>query len=183
VDEGETGGQCLERADLIVLDIVQYLLDGFLRSEHAGQVDPLAQSEIGFGLEDGPQRFQIRELPAFEALEQAVAQEFVDPGLIEDDAPLERRLGDSHAVVGEVVAGRAGGLSELAEKVPAVDHLLDGKRAQQLEIDEVQLLRVFPPVALGPLAGVAHRSDAAQVHPRGQDALVLALNEIGKRQV
>ena len=77
----------------------------------------------------------------------------------------------------------SGCIDQIPQSLEALEHLLDGIRAEQVVVDEIQLARVLARVALGPLLGVADRTHAPEVDSRDKEGGVVLLYEIRERQI
>ncbi|MPM27100.1 hypothetical protein SDC9_73605 [bioreactor metagenome] len=62
-------------------------------------------------------------------------------------------------------------------------HFLNGIGAQQVEIDEIEFVGIFPFITLRPFFGIADGSHTFQVDCRSQMCGIVVFYQIGKRQV
>ena len=73
-------------------------------------------------------------------------------------------------------------LLQLVEHLAPAPHLLHRVGREQVEVDKVQLIRVFTVVALGPFLRVADSAHRAEVCARHEVRLRLILYQVGERQ-
>ena len=86
VRRGEGRSNGVESRQFAGFNVVQDFCDSLFRCEQSRQVGPLAGSGISLRFKFGPQLLGVCELFAVEAVDEAIAQEFVDADFVKADA-------------------------------------------------------------------------------------------------
>ena len=180
VQVAEVGFGLLEGVTVVTNDAIDFGLDGLFGQDEPRQVYPLAQTQRVGRLQPAVQVGDVGEGSPLETLDDGVAHELVHGQRVEVYPLLERTVPDGSTLERVALGGFARGLLEPLQGVDALQHLLDGIGAEQVEVDAVELVGVGATVALGPLLGIAYGAHALEVSPRHEVGVHAVLDQVGE---
>ena len=74
-------------------------------------------------------------------------------------------------------------MAQILQSLSPFEHLLYGIRAEQIVIDEIQLIGISTSVTLRPFLRITDGSDTPQVNTRHKISGIILFYQIGKRQI
>ena len=183
VHTGKLGVDILQAVDGACLDAGNQGIDLALGSDKPRNVDPLATARRGIGAQAGTYLLVALEVDVLQPLDDGIAKELMDGYLVETDTLDKGRVAYLGAMERVNVRQLATRLAQVEQYLPPLEHLLHGVGAEQVVVNEVELVRVGALVALGPFLRIADGAHAAQVDTRHEVGGVVLLDEVGEGQI
>ena len=167
----------------VVLNIFHQALYLTLRSNQSGNIHPFSCSNRRIRNQTSTNFFIRSKMNGFQTLDNGVSQEFMDSSLIKLDSLIQSRILDFRTLIRVNLRSFSRHTSQFLQNLSPCHHLLNGVRTQQVIINLVQTIRIFPLVTFRPLLGIANCTYTPQIDTRHQISRILFFYQIRKRQI
>ena len=154
-----------------------------LRGNQSGNIHPFSCSNRRIRNQTSTDFFIRSKMNGFQTLDDRVSQKFMDSSLIKLDSLIQCRIFDFRTLIRVNLGSFPRHTSQFLQNLSASHHLLNSVRTQQVIINLVQTVRVFPLVTFRPLLRITNCTYTPQIDTRHQISCILFLYQIRKRQI